>query len=65
MLHVLQRLLGRAGPSLQAQPSGGAADHEDFGERSAVNVVAGRTVTITKIPLGLLHSRNLLSAPKR
>jgi hypothetical protein len=30
--------------SLQAQPFGGAADNQDFGERPAVNVVAGGTV---------------------
>ena len=30
--------------SLQAQPSGGAAADQDFSQRSALNVVAGRTV---------------------
>ena len=40
-IHAVQGLLRSARLSLQAQPSGGAATHEDFGERSAVNVVAG------------------------
>ena len=40
-LHALQGLLAGPGLSLQAQPSGGAAADQDFGERSAVNVVAG------------------------
>jgi hypothetical protein len=32
--------------SLQAQPSGGAAAKQDFGERSAVNMVARRTLIL-------------------
>ena len=32
------------GLSVQAQPSGGAARHQDHGERSALNVVAGRAM---------------------
>ena len=35
--------------SVQAQPSGGAATDEDHGERSAVNVVAGRTIGTHKM----------------
>jgi hypothetical protein len=30
--------------SVQAQPSGGAADNEDISERSAFNLVTGRTM---------------------
>jgi hypothetical protein len=30
--------------SVQAQPSGGAQDNQNFGERSAVNVVARGTM---------------------
>jgi hypothetical protein len=37
----VQGLFAGPGLSLQAKPSGGAADYEDFGERSAVDVVAG------------------------
>jgi hypothetical protein len=33
-----------SGVSLQAQPSGGAKADQDFGERSAVNMVAGRAM---------------------
>ena len=33
-----------SGLSVQAQPSGGAATDQDFGERSAFNVVAGGTI---------------------
>lgn len=43
-LHALQGLLGGARLSVQAQSSGGASAHEDFGERSAVVLVAGRAV---------------------
>ena len=46
-VHALQGLLGGARLSLQAQPSGRVADHEDFGERSAIDVVAGGTVNCT------------------
>ena len=34
------------GLSLQAEPSGGAARDQDHGERSALDVVAGRAVSI-------------------
>jgi len=34
----------RGAISLQAQPSGSAAAEQDFSERSAVNMVAGRTL---------------------
>jgi hypothetical protein len=44
-LHALQGLLASARLSLQAEPSGGAARDQDHGERSAVNVVAGRAVS--------------------
>ena len=40
-LHAFpQGLLRGAGLSLQAQPSSGTADHEDFGKRPALDVVA-------------------------
>jgi hypothetical protein len=45
MLHALQGLLAGAWLSVQAQPSGSAQDDQDFGERSAVNVVAGGAMT--------------------
>lgn len=50
-LHALQGLLAGPGLSLQAQSSRRAADNEDFGERSTVNVVAGGTV-ITSLDEG-------------
>jgi hypothetical protein len=37
-------LFSGSGLSLQAQPSGRAADNEDFSERSAIDLVAGRAV---------------------
>lgn len=40
----MQGLLARAWLSVQAQPSGRAADDENFGEQSTVNMVAGGTV---------------------
>jgi hypothetical protein len=40
-LPALQGLLRGSGLSLQAQPSGGATDNEDIGERPAIDVVAG------------------------
>jgi hypothetical protein len=43
-LHALQGLLAGPWLSLQAEPSGGAAAYQDFGERSAINVVAGRAI---------------------
>jgi len=44
-LHALQGLFCRPTISVQAEPSGGAARDQDHGERSAVNVVAGRAVS--------------------
>src|SRR6266550_3036128 len=44
MLHAVQGLLGGSGLSVQAEPSGSVATEQDFGERSAVNVVAGGTL---------------------
>jgi hypothetical protein len=43
-LHALPPVLRSPGPCLQAKPSRRAAGDEDFSQRSAVNVVAGRTV---------------------
>ena len=43
-----KRLLAGPGLSLQAQPSGGVARDQDHGERSAVNVVAGRVRNIRR-----------------
>jgi hypothetical protein len=40
----MQGLLAGPGLSLQAKPSGRAAANEDFGQRSALNVVAGRAM---------------------
>ncbi len=41
-LHALQGLLGGSRLSLQAEPSGCAAHDQDHGERSALDMVAGR-----------------------
>ena len=49
-VHELERYMRckdcsrRPGLSVQAQPSGGAAADQDFGERSALDVVAGRAM---------------------
>jgi hypothetical protein len=40
--------------SLQAQPSGGASAYQDFGQRSAVDVVAGGTMKRMWLLLALL-----------
>jgi len=40
--------LRRAGAAV-AQPSGGATDHQDFRERSAIDVVAEGTVNQTRV----------------
>lgn len=45
-LHALPPVLGSPALSLQAQPSGRAASNEDFSQRSALDVVAGRTVML-------------------
>jgi hypothetical protein len=42
--YSLQGLFAGARLSLQARPSGRAADNEDFGERPAVDLVAGRAM---------------------
>ena len=55
-VHELERYMrckdcSRAsGLSVQAQPSGRAADDQDFGERSAIDVVAGRAITSPTYP---------------
>jgi hypothetical protein len=38
----------KSGATLQAQPSGSSADHEDFGEHPAISVVAGRAVNVRR-----------------
>ena len=43
-LHALQGLLAGARISVQAKPSSRTADDEDFGERPALDVVAGGAV---------------------
>jgi len=43
-LFALQGLLAGPWLSVQTQPSGGAAAHQDFGQRAAVDLVAGRAV---------------------
>jgi hypothetical protein len=43
---ALQGLLAGARLSLQAEPSSRASAHQDFGERPALNMVAGRSVTL-------------------
>jgi hypothetical protein len=43
-VHELQGLLGSSRLSVQAQPSGGAARRKNLGERSALEMVAGRAV---------------------
>jgi hypothetical protein len=43
-LHAVQGLFGSSRLSVQAQPSGCAAGNEDIGERSAIDVVAGRAM---------------------
>jgi hypothetical protein len=40
-LHAMPVLFAGSGLSLQAQPSGRAASDEDFGERPALDMVAG------------------------
>jgi hypothetical protein len=40
-LHTLQGLFAGSRVPIKAQPFGRAADNEDIGDRSAVNVVAG------------------------
>jgi len=44
-------LLAGSGLSVQAEPSGRAAAHEDFGVRSAVNVVAAGALTVLRAAL--------------
>jgi hypothetical protein len=43
-LHAVQRLLAASGATVQAKPSGRTATDQDFRERSAFDVVAGRAV---------------------
>ena len=43
-IHAMQGLLTASRATVQAQPSGRTATDEDFRKRSAVNMVAGRTV---------------------
>ena len=45
-LHAVQGLLAGARLSVQAEPSCRAALHQDFGERSAIDVVARGPMTI-------------------
>jgi hypothetical protein len=53
-LHALQGLFTGTTVSLQAQPSGGASAYQDFGQRSAVDVVAGGTMKRMWLLLALL-----------
>ena len=48
-------LFAGSGLSLQAQPSGRAADYEDFGERPALDVVAGGAMMVRAGKGHLLH----------
>src|SRR6476620_11254495 len=45
-------VLRSPGPSLQAEPSGGAAHHQDHGERSALDVVAGGAMNVKEAGMG-------------
>jgi hypothetical protein len=45
-------LLAGSRLSVQAQPFGRAADREDFGERSTVDVVAGGTLIFWQLTTG-------------
>ena len=47
-LHAVQGLLTASRPTVQAQPSCRAANHQNHGERSALDVVAGRAVNAQK-----------------
>jgi hypothetical protein len=51
-LHALPPVLRSPGLSLQAQPSGRAAAEQDFSQRSAVDVVAGRAVNVKEAGMG-------------
>jgi uncharacterized protein (DUF1330 family) len=44
LIHALQGLLGSSRLSVQAEPSGGVARDQDHGERSALDMVAGRAM---------------------
>ena len=64
-LHALQRLLADAALSVQAQPSGRAACRQDYGERSAVDMVAGGEMK-TRVPrFGPLDRHPWDSAPPK
>jgi uncharacterized protein YhfF len=43
-LHAVQGLLTASRATVQAEPSGGPASHQDHGERSALDMVAGGTI---------------------
>jgi hypothetical protein len=46
---MLQGLLAGARLSVQAEPSGGASAHQDFGEQFGVALVAGKTLTLCNL----------------
>lgn len=45
-IHALQAMLKASGQAVQAQPFGRAADRQDLGAKSGVNLVAGGTMKI-------------------